>query len=55
MAIQQVTIPDFGDVQKRNIEYGKYVGEIHSITYSKKQSNLKDKKLSENVFVYVAI
>ncbi|PIR06994.1 MAG: hypothetical protein COV55_01040 [Candidatus Komeilibacteria bacterium CG11_big_fil_rev_8_21_14_0_20_36_20] len=44
--------PDFGDAQIRNIEYGKYVNSIHSITYAKKSLNLKNKKLSHNVFVY---
>lgn len=44
--------PDFGDVQKRNIVYGKYVQNIYSVTYNKKALNLKDKKLSDNVYVY---
>ena len=44
--------PDFGDAQKRNIEYGQHVQNIHSITYSKQSLKLKDKQLSDNVFVY---
>jgi glycosyltransferase involved in cell wall biosynthesis len=44
--------PKFGDVQARNIEYGKKVVAIHSITYSKKKLKLKNKQLSKNVFVY---
>lgn len=44
--------PTFGDVQRRNIEYGKYVEAIQSITYSSKNLGLKQKQLSENVFVY---
>jgi glycosyltransferase involved in cell wall biosynthesis len=44
--------PDFGDAQERNIEYGKGVEEIHSITHSKKSLGLGNKQLSDNVFVY---
>ncbi len=44
--------PDFGDAQKRNIKYGQHVQNLYSITYSKKNLNLKNKQLSENVFVY---
>jgi len=44
--------PIFGDVQERNIAYGKYVSAIHSITYTKKTENLTNRTLSDNVFVY---
>ena len=44
--------PAFGDVQKRNIEYGKYVKNIFSVTYSPHARHLQEKKLSENVFVF---
>ncbi len=45
-------LPDFGDAQERNIEYGQYVDKIVSITHSPKRMMLRRKKLSEKVEIY---
>jgi glycosyltransferase involved in cell wall biosynthesis len=47
-----MTSPAFGDAPERHIQYGRQVNHLFSITYSKKNLNLRDKKLSDNVFVY---
>jgi len=44
--------PDFGDAQERNIDYGKYVEKIISITHSRKKMGLKKKILSDQVEIY---
>ncbi len=41
-----------GDVQQRNVEYGKFVRAIHSVTYSSKKQNLPNKVLGDNVFIF---
>ena len=44
--------PNFGDAQERNIDYGKYVEKLISITHSPKKMKLKKKILSDRVEVY---
>lgn len=44
--------PEFGDAQRRNIDYGKYVKKIFSITHSSRKLKLKHKKLSDRVEVF---
>lgn len=41
-----------GNVQQRNVEYGKFVKAIYSVTYSAKKQNLQHKTLGENVFIF---
>lgn len=41
-----------GDVQQRNVEYGKFVKAIYSVTYSAKKQNLPNKTLGDNVFIF---
>lgn len=44
--------PKFGDAQQRNIDYGKYVDKIISITHTPRRMKLTNKKLSDHVEIF---